>query len=297
MRKDYKQKNPRTRKIRISNRWKKEKKLESRFKGICYFKNFKIERKRNRNILTNCDDNQLKHIGKIVDKKSLKFYDLIDKHKFEKVLKDLNIPLSDFKLELNSRLSFGFGNISNMGLSDEILYSVENNMKNKFEDILLKLGTGGPYNSYLPLWYDYNNIPMDPLLYHKYSNKQRIDKNNKGKDDFRERINDIRYLKKKILEIFIKEYSIYFGFNVYGNVTKTGIENPDNYMNKDGQLNENNTHAVFFMDYFYELLNKKIDPSCFVKINNNINNDFFRDEIEIKEQDEKNKRAQYKKKT
>ena len=193
--------------------------------------------------LTNCDDNQLKHIGKIVDKKSLKFYDLIDKHKFEKVLKDLNIPLSDFKLELNSRLSFGFGNISNMGLSDEILYSVENNMKNKFEDILLKLGTGGPYNSYLPLWYDYNNITMDPLLYHKYSNKQRIDKNNKGKDDFRERINDIRYLKKKILEIFIKEYSIYFGFNVYGNVTKTGIENPDNYMNKDGQLNEN--HATF----------------------------------------------------
>ena len=89
---------------------------------------------------------------------------------------------------------------------------------------------------------------MDPLLYHEYSNNRQLDKNDKGKDDFRKRINNIRNLKKKILKIFIKEYSVYFGFNVYGNVTKNGVEKPDNYM-IDGELNKKNTHSLFFMEF------------------------------------------------
>ena len=260
-------------------------KLERRFKEEfeLFLKILKLKEKEIEIFLINCDDNQLKHIGTITDKKSLKFHDLIDKQEFENLLKGSNIPPPDFKLERDSRLSFGFGNISNMGLSDEILYSVKNNMKNKFEDILSNVGTGGPYNSYFPLWYDYNNITMDPLLYHKYSNNKQHDKN---EDDFRDRINKIRDLKKNILEFFIKEYSIYFGFNVYGNVEASGIEKPDNYMNKDGQLNENNTHSVFFKDYFNKLLNNKIDQNCYSKISNNINNDYLKDQFEKDEKDE-----------
>ena len=116
-------------------------------------------------------------------------------------------------------------------------------MENKFEEILSKIGKEKPYNEYFPLWYDYNNITMDPYLYHKYSGKKQLDKNEKY---FKKRINKIRDLKKNILKIFISEYSVYFGFNVYGNVTKNGVEKPDNYM-IDGELNKKNiTNFIFY---------------------------------------------------